>query len=302
MPKFRMRSVVALVAAFAIVGAACSDEPSSSTPTDTGTDTTSPSAEQDLLARIQADGVIRVATDQKYKPQSWYDTKTGEWMGFDVEVAQEVAARLGVDAEINHQEWAQVTAGSWNDRWDMNVGSMTVTKERSELFAFTPAYYYTPASIAVHADNTSIQDLTTDLDGKKICVGESTTYELYLRGVLNIPGYEFKSEIDDPQIQTYTTDTDALDQLALGDGARCDAAMTATPTIDQYVADGGPIKNVGEPLYGEPLAIAFDLNSPIDNASLVDEVSSIIEDMHADGTLTELSMKYYGEDITTVEG
>ena len=301
MPKFRMRSVVALAAAFAIVGAACSDEPSSSTPTDTGTDTTSPSAAQDLLARIQTDGAIRVATDQKYKPQSWYDTKTGEWMGFDVEVAQEIAARLGVEAEINHQEWAQVTAGSWNDRWDMNVGSMTVTEERATLFAFTPAYYYTPASIAVHADNSSIQDLSTDLDGKKICVGESTTYELYLRGELNIPGYEFISEIDDPQIQTYSTDTDALDQLALGDGARCDAAMTATPTVDQYVADGGPIKGVGEPLYGEPLAIAFDLNSPIDNTSLVDEVSSIIEDMHADGTLTELSMKYYGEDITTVE-
>jgi polar amino acid transport system substrate-binding protein len=300
MPKLRSWSVVSLITALALVGVACGDEPSSSTPADTGTATTS--AAEDLLARIQSDGVIRVATDQKYKPQSWYDTKKGEWQGFDVEVAQEVAARLGVEAEINHQEWDQVTAGSWSDRWDMNVGSMTVTEERASLFAFTPAYYYTPASIAVHSDNTSIQDLTTDLDGKKICVGSSTTYELYLRGELNIPGYTFQSEIDDPQIQTYSTDTDALDQLALGDGVRCDAVMTATPTIDQYAADGGPVKGVGDPLYGEPLAIAFDLNSPIDNASLVAAVSAIIEEMHADGTLTELSMKYYGEDITTIEG
>ena len=149
-------------------------------------------------------------------------------------------------------------------------------------------------------DNSSITDLSTDLDGKKICVGQATTYELYLRGELNIPGYTFESEIDDPQILTYSTDTDALDQLALGDGVRCDAAMTATPTIDQYVSDGGPIKGVGDALYGEPLAIAFDLNSPIDNASLVEEVSGIIDEMHADGTLTELSIKYYGEDITTV--
>ena len=110
-----------------------------------------------------------------------------------------MAKRLGVTAEIAHQEWDLVTAGSWNDRWDMNVGSMTVTKERSTIFSFTPAYYYTPASIAVHSDNTSIQDLTTDLDGMKICVGSSTTYESFLNQQLNIPGYTFDYVIDDPR-------------------------------------------------------------------------------------------------------
>ena len=130
----------------------------------------------------------------------------------------------------------------------MNVGSMTVTAERASLFNFSPAYYYTPASIAVNAENTSIQDLTTDLDGKKICVGSSTTYESYLEQQLNIPGYTFDYVIDDPQIITYATDTDALDNLALGDGARCDAAMTALPTIDQYIADGGAGEGRGRPV------------------------------------------------------
>jgi polar amino acid transport system substrate-binding protein len=60
------------------------------------------------------------------------------------------------------------------------------------------------------------------------------------------------------------------------------------------------VKNVGDPLYGEPLAVAFDKKSPVDNASLVEEVSQIVEDMHADGTLTALSEKWYGEDITKV--
>ena len=303
MRNLKLRSFALLLTVFALVAAACSDEPETTTPGGsgaTGTSSESPAAEQDLLARIQADGVIRVATDQKYKPQSWYDTKSGEWKGFDVEVAQEVAKRLGVTAEIEHQEWDLVTAGSWNDRWDMNVGSMTVTKERSSIFSFTPAYYYTPASIAVHSDNTSINDLTTDLDGMKVCVGSSTTYESFLEQQLNIPGYTFDYVIDDPQIITYATDTDALDNLALGDGARCDAAMTALPTIEQYIADGGPVKVVGDPLYGEPLSIAFDKESPIDNASLVEAVSAIIDEMHADGTLTALSMKWYGEDITQV--
>ncbi|MGZ8579117.1 MAG: transporter substrate-binding domain-containing protein [Actinomycetota bacterium] len=298
MRKFRFRGLFALVAVVAMMAAACGEEPSSSTPAPAGSGTDSPAGEPDLLARIQEEGVIRVATDQKYKPQSWYDTKTGEWRGFDVEVAQEIAARLGVEAEIAHQEWDLVTAGSWNDRWDMNVGSMTVTEERDGIFSFTPAYYFTPASVAVHSDNTTITDTSTDLDGMKICVGSSTTYQSFLEQQLNIPGYTFDYVIDDPEIITYATDTDALDNLALGDGARCDAAVTATPTIDQFIADGGTVKIVGDPLYGEPLSVAFDKASPIDNASLVEAVSAIIEEMHADGTLTALSEKWYGEDIT----
>jgi len=295
MRKFQIRGWFVLLAVVSLVGAACGAEPTTQTPG------TSETAEQDLLARIQEDGVLRVATDQKYKPQSFYDTKDETWKGFDVEVATEIANRLGVDVDIQHHDWVtDVTAGSWNDRYDMNVGSMTVTTEREELFDFTPAYYYTPASVAIHEDNTTVQDIGTDLDGKKICVGGGTTYEQFLNKTLSIPGYTFDFTIDDAQIVPLETDTDALDQLSLGDGVRCDAAITATPTIDQYITDGGPIAGVGEALYGEPLAVAFDANSPIDNASLVAAVSAIIDDMHADGTLSELSETWYGEDITVV--
>ena len=295
MRTFRFRGLIATLAVLALMGAACGAEPT----------TSSPSREQDLLARIKEDGIIRVATEQKYKPRSWYVYSTGEWKGFDVDVANEVTSRLSeslavpIIADITHRDWAtDVTAGSWNDRYDMNVGSMTVTPEREELFVFAPAYYYTPASIAVHADNTTIEDVTTDLDGKKVCVGAGTTYEHYLEKTLNITGYTIYYVIDDATIVPLDTDNDALDQLALGDGVRCDAAMTAKPTIDQYITDTGAVKNVGGPLYDEPLAIAFDRNAPIDNASLVEAVSAIIEEMHADGTLTELSEKWYGKDIT----
>jgi polar amino acid transport system substrate-binding protein len=154
----------------------------------------------------------------------------------------------------------------------------------------------------VNSTNTSIQNLTTDLDGKKICVGASTTYEDYLKGslVLGAGAPKFDFVIDNPQIITFTTDTDALDNLALGDGVRCDAAMTATPTIAQYVTDsGGKVKQVGDPLYFEPLSIAFDKNDPVANATLVAAVSKIVEDMHADGTLSSLSEKWYKTDLTT---
>ena len=303
MRNLKLRSFALLLTVFALVAAACSDEPEGepSASGATGTASESPAAEQDLLARIQADGVIRVATDQKYKPQSWYDTKAEEWKGFDVEVAQEVASRLGVDGGDRppgvgprHGGIVERPVGHERRVDDGHEGAMPRSSPSRRPTTTRPA------SIAVHSDNTSVQDLTTDLDGKKVCVGSSTTYESFLEQQLNIPGYTFDYVIDDPQIITYATDTDALDNLALGDGARCDAAMTALPTIDQYIADGGPVKVVGDPLYGEPLSIAFDSASPIDNASLVAAVSAIIDEMHADGTLTELSMKWYGEDITQV--
>jgi polar amino acid transport system substrate-binding protein len=308
MRKFRFHGLAALVAVFALIAAACSNSTTSAATGGTsgstatgvcaGVDTTG----TDALATICKEGAIRVATDQKYKPQSWYDVKDGQWMGFDVDVAREVAARLGVTADINHQDWDVITAGSWNNRWDVSVGSMTDTIPREKLFDFTPAYYYTPAGIAVASSNTSVQDLTTDLDGKKICVGSSTTYEDYLKKslVLGAGAPKFEFVIDNPQIITYNTDTDALDNLALGDGVRCDAAMTATPTIAQYITDsGGKVKQVGEPLYYEPLCIAFDKNDPVSNQTLVQAVSTIVQGMHADGTLSELSMKWYNTDLTT---
>lgn len=309
MLKFRFH-LAALVAIFALVAAACSNGSSTSAASGTGTGSTGAgmcasvdASGSDALAAVCKSGSIRVATDQKYKPQSWFDVKDNQWKGFDVDVANEIAARLGVSADIQHHDWdTDVTAGSWNNRYDMDVGSMTITQERKQKFLFTPVYYYTPASIAVHSDNTSIQDLSTDLNGKKICVGSGTTYESYLRHDLNLgpDAPKFDYVVDNAQIQGFNTDTDALDALALGDGVRCDAAMTALPTIAQYIADGNPVKVVGDPLYFEPLAVAFDKNDPVDNATLVAAVSKIVTDMHADGTLTALSEKWYhGQDLTT---
>lgn len=296
MRMFRYRAVFGLFAALALVGAACGDEP---------TTPSTPSAQRDLLSRVKESGLIRVATESKYAPQSTYHYLTGKWEGFDIDVANEVTARLGemlgvtVTADITHRDWAtDVTAGSWNDRYDVNVGSMTVTPEREELFIFSPAYYYTQASLAVHEDNTSVQDVTTDLDGKKICVGAGTTYQHYLEKTLNIEGYTIDYLIDDATVVPFDTDTDALDQLAIGDGVRCDAAMTATTVIQEYIDELGSVKHVGGPLFDEPLALAFDRNAPIDNASLVEAVSAIIDEMHADGTLSRFSEKWYGEDIT----
>jgi polar amino acid transport system substrate-binding protein len=255
----------------------------------------------DLLQEVKDRGVLRVSTDPAYPPQSFLNNQ-GEFEGFDIDVTEEIAKRMGVEVEWMTPSWDVITAGSWNGRWDLSVGSMTVTPERSKVLHFSPPYYYTPAAAAVHESNTDINNLETDLDGKRIGVCGACTYEFYLDRSLNIPGdYEFV--VDDPQIQTYDTDSSAIQDLALGDGVRLDAAMSSLTTLQEAVDSGTPIKIVGDPLYYEPLAAAIDKEAPADPKPLVDEVSRIINEMHEDGTLTELSKKWYdGIDLTKKQG
>lgn len=280
---YRIRNWVVATAAVSLVASAC------------GGSEADPAA--DLLASIQEEGVLTVSTDPAYPPQSFLNEETGEYEGFDIAVATEIADRLGVDIAWEAPAWETITAGSWNGRWDLSVGSMTVTPEREEVLDFSPAYYYTPAVVAVAADNTDVNDLTTDLDGATIGVCGACTYDFYLQGTLEIPGETIEFVIDDPEILTTDTDTTAIEQLAQG---RIDAVMSSVTTIQAAIDAGQPIKIVGEPLFYEPLAAAMDRESSLDATGFVSEVSRIIEEMHEDGTLTELSEEWYGGiDLTT---
>ncbi len=132
-----------------------------------------------LLAEVCDKGTLTVSTDPAYPPQSSLNEETGEYEGFDIDVATEIADRLGLDVAWEAPSWDAITAGGWNGRWDMSVGSMTPTNDRQEVLNFTQPYYYTPAVVVVHEDNDSVTDLSTDLDGKNIGVCS----RLHLRAV-----------------------------------------------------------------------------------------------------------------------
>ena len=305
MPTTRLSSLIALGAGAVLVLSACggSSSDSAAPAPDTSGDTAAVAcasvdkAGTDELAKVCAAGKIIVSTDPAYPPQSKLDPATNTYEGFDIDVANEIAKRLGVTTEWIAPAWDVITAGGWNGRWNMSVGSMSVTAERSKVLNFTPAYYFTPASIAVNEANTTISNLETDLDGKKVGACLACTYESYLKKTLDIPGYTFNFVVDDAQVSTYDTDTTALQDLALGDGTRLDAAMSSLTVLQGAVDSGMKIKVVGDPLFYEPLGVAFDKKA--DSDSLTAAASKIIEEMHADGTLTAMSKKWYdGIDYT----
>ena len=300
----RSRLILPTLAALGLFLVACGDADTDTTgssgePAASGSVCDSTDAADDLLAEICDKGVLTVSTDPAYPPQSKYVPKEDKYVGFDIDVATEIANRLGVEIAWETPSWDVITAGGWNGRWDMSVGSMTPTNDRQQVLDFTEPYYYTPAVVLVNADNTSIKDVTTDLDGKTIGVCAGCTYEQFLDKSLDITGFDFDFVIDDATIKGYDTDTTALQDLALGDGTRLDAAMTSSTVAQGYVDEGNPVKVVGDPLFYEPLAVAIDKSSDLDPASLAEAADQIVADMHEDGTLTEMSKEWFdGLDLT----
>ena len=249
----------------------------------------------EVLDRVTSKGVMVMSTDPEYPPQSSLNDQN-EFEGFDIDVGREIARRLGVEIELVTPGWDVLTAGNWAGRWDISVGSMTPTKARREVLDFPAIYYYTPAALIVHADNTAIAE-PGDASGQTIGVGIATTYESYLKQDLVIdaegaPTFEY--QIGDAEIRTYDTDLLALDDLKLGDGVRLDAVVTALPTATAAIDQGFPLKVVGEPLFLEPLSVAIDKGDAEWGARLAE----VIGEMHADGTLSKLSQKWYKADLT----
>lgn len=248
----------------------------------------------EVLDRVTSTKTLTMSSDPAYPPQSFLNA-SNEFEGFDIDVGREIAKRLGAELKIVTPAWEVITAGNWGSRWDLSVGSMTPTSERARVLDFPAIYYFTPASFAVHKDSAA-QGLG-DLNGKVIGVCGGCTYEAYLRKDLTIdaegvPPFDYKVEAK--EIRTYETDSNALDDLKIGDGKRLDAVMSALPTINDAIKNGYPLRVVGEPAFYEPLAVATDKGDPEFDAKIAEAVKA----MHEDGTLTKLSEKWFGADLT----
>jgi len=250
------------------------------------------------LSRICDKGKIVAFTDPAYPPQSSLNEATGEYEGFDIDVTNEIAKRLGVEVEFTTPAFDEVVAGEWSERWDMAVGSVTITEERKEILDFTVPYYFTPAQMATF-ESSDIQTIE-DFAGKTACVGEATTYLDWIEGTLTLPPEA--GDVADPpaglKSTTLPTDIDCADSWASG-RTDFEGWISSITTVEGAIADNYAIRKVGDPIFFEPLGVCFD-KAVEDRQPLVDAVNQIVQDMHDDGTLTAMSEKWFdGIDLTT---
>ena len=252
----------------------------------------------DLLAKIKAAGIIRVGTDPAYPPQSELKSD-GTFEGFDIDVANEIGKRLGVTVKYETPDWAVVEGGKWAGRFDISVGSMTITKTRLGNVDFTDPYYFTPAQLTA----TKASGITTleGLAGKTVCTGEATTYFQWINGDLKLGDDSALAPVP-AGMKVTTLKTDADCALSVKSGRKdFDGWLSSSTTVAAALADGTPMITVGDPVFYEPLAVATDKTGPA-HAELQAALAQIVKDMHADGTLSTLSKKWFeGQDLTVAK-
>lgn len=268
---------------------------------------------KDLLEDIKQRGYILISTDPNYEPQSFLNTKgsrpddtkcpsdaltTAEMQGFDVDVAKAVGDALGVETCFATPSWDAITAGSWADKWDMSVGSMTITTARQQILDFSVPYYYTPAVIAVRADS-GIADLA-GLEGQALCAGAATTYEAWLNNDMTALGLpESSIYAQPPQVTVIPLETDQECAQAIAAGREDFVGyVTSDTVVDANIAAGFPVVKLGSPVYSEDLAAAFDKKSTLPTDTLRAEVDKLFTAMHSDGRLSEISNKWFESDLT----
>lgn len=251
----------------------------------------------DALAKIKAAGTLRVATDPAYPPQSEL-LPDGTYEGFDIDVANEIGKRLGVTVKFETPDFAEVVAGNWADRFDISVGSVTISVERQAVLDFTKPYYYTPAQMGA----TTASGITTldGLAGKTVCVGESTTYQFWLEGTLNLAG-DVPTPAAVPEgakVTTFSTDTECADAIASG-RTDFEGWLTSSTTLANAITEGAEFITVDDPVFFEALAVATDKSATTAHTEFMAELEKIIQAMHDDGTLIAFSKKWFdGLDLT----
>ena len=238
------------------------------------------SAEEDLLQKIQSRGTIIVGLEGDWAPWSFVD-ENDELMGFDVEVARAIAEKLGVEAEIIPGEWDGLFAGMDAGRYDMVVNGVEVTPERTEKYDFSDPYAYIRTALIVRGDNEDIKTFE-DLKGKKTANSIASTY-------MNLA--------EDYGATCYGVDT--LDEtLTMVLQGRVDATLNAIVSYTDYLAQH-PDANLKVVATTEDASnVAIPMRKGDETASLLEAVNKAIAELHEEGVISELSIKYFGEDIS----
>lgn len=232
---------------------------------------------EDVLAKVKEEGTLVIGTEGTYPPFTFHDA-SGELTGFDVEIAREIAERLGVEAEFLETQWDAMFAGLDAGRFDMVANQVGINPERQESYEFSDPYITSTAVLVVAEDNTEIQSFE-DLDGKLSAQSLTSNYaETATSYGAELEGVEGFNQ--------------AIELLNSG---RVDATVNDNLTVLDFLKQrpDAKVKVVDESGDAAQSALLFRK----DSGAIVDEANKALADMIEDGTYDEISEKWFGENV-----
>lgn len=233
------------------------------------------------LEKIQEKGEMTFAMTGAYPPFNFINNE-GNISGFDIDIANALADKMGVKAKPITTAWDGIVGGLQSKRFDTIIGSMAITEDRLEKVDFTNPYYYDGAQFFVKSD-MDIKDINEVKDGK-IGVVTGTTFHDALKEMENISEIlQFESDVDN--------------FMALEQG-RSNGLVTGRfvglQAPEKYNVD---IKPAGEMLYSEDIAIAVRK----EDKDLLDALNKALNEIIEDGTYEKISEKWFGRNILNKE-
>ena len=280
----KRRTFISLMSVMAAAGvltlAGCSSNSGSSAAASGAASSAASTGAADQLAAIQANGKLVVALEGAWQPWSYHD-ESDTLVGYDVEVSRAIAEKLGVEPEYVESDWDSLFAGLDAGRFDIVCNGVEVTDERAKTYDFTTPYGYIHTALAVRKDNEDIKSFE-DLKGKTTANSLASTYmEL--------------AESYGATVQGIDTLEEPIQLLTAG---RIDATLNADVSFYDYlnVHPDADFKLVAQT--EDASHVAIPLRKGDASATLLDAINTAIEELRADGTLKELSEKYFGQDIS----
>ncbi len=237
------------------------------------------SSEKTTYDTIKEQGYITFATEGTYSPYSYHDD-SDKLVGFDVEVAEAIADKLGVEAKFTETQWDGIIAGLDAEKYDAISNQVSITEERQEKYLFSDPYTYAYGAVIVNGDNNDINSFE-DLDGKDVALTVTSNW----------------AEVAESYGGTIVSTSGFSESIQLVIQGRADATVNDNVTYLDFKANqpDANVKLVATSDEATESAILIRKN----DSDLQKAINGALKELRDDGTLTSISEKYFGEDITS---
>ena len=228
----------------------------------------------DLLEKIQKNGKLVVGMSADYAPYEFhYIDENGKDVigGFDVDIANEIANKIGVDLVIQEMDFDALVSALPAGKVDLVISGMNPTEERAKVVDFSEVYYNSKHGILVRAEDADKYQTFADLEGAKVGVQLGSTQEKIAN-----------TEIPNVNLQQLSNINNLILELKAG---KVDAIVMEKPVAEMAVKSN-PELAVGKPIYEEQTggnAVGIAKNNP----QLLAKVNEVITELNESGKMDE---------------